>query len=255
MAVGREITVNAVSFPQQGGIVLYACSPSGPETVAADGAGRTSDRVHLVSLLREHLARIKGNPTTEGCRAGGVDLPVQIIHDALGRPRLRLGECDGPAVSFSEGGGKLWAALCGDASDIGIDAAATDEFPDDYPFHRAFHDQELRHALTLTSGDSKKACALLWSIKEAAVKALGCAFHLVDPRQICVDPRTAEEDGGLVFTVGLSDQALQRFPLMRDRRIGVRSYFREETWLSVALLNRQRRDAVARRLEHGREMT
>ena len=170
--------------------------------------------------------------------ADGVDLPVRIIHDPLGRPQLRLGECEGPAVSFSEGGGKFWAALCGDASDIGIDAAATDEFPDDYPFHRAFHDQELRHALTSTSGDSKKACALLWSIKEAAVKALGCAFHLVDPRQINVYP-SAGEDDGYTFPVGLSGKAKVRFPTAACRSLWVRSLPQNKLWISIAHLNRR----------------
>jgi len=198
---------------------------------------------------------MKGSPWTEGRFSDRADLPLQILHDPLGRPHLRLGGCEGPAISFSEGGGKIWAALSGDAPAIGIVAAGTDEFPDDYPFHRAFHDQELRHALMLTSGNSKKASALLWSIKEAAVKAVGCAFHLVDPRQICVDPSVAEEDGGHFFTVGFSGKALVRFPLMKDRCLWVRSHFQEEMWLSIALLNRQRRNAVARRLEHGGEMT
>jgi phosphopantetheinyl transferase (holo-ACP synthase) len=233
------MTVNAVSFPHQGGTVLYACSPSGPGTIAANGASWTAEKIHLVSLLREHLAGIKGIPWTKGRFADGVDLPERIIHDPLGRPRLLLGECAGPAVSFSEGGGKIWAALCGDASDIGIDAAATDEFPDDYPFRRAFHDQEFRHTLTLTSGDSKKASALLWSIKEAAVKALGCAFHLVDPLQIRVHPSVAEsvaeKDDRYIFTAALSGKALTRFPLMAGRCIWVHSHFQEETWLSIAL--------------------
>ena len=46
----------------------------------------------------------------------------------LGRPHLLLGKYRGPAISFSEGGGQLWAALCGDESDIGIDVAEADEF-------------------------------------------------------------------------------------------------------------------------------
>ena len=99
-----------------------------------------------------------------------------------------MGEVQGPAISFSEGGGNVWAALCGDASDIGIDVAAAEEFQGGYPLHRVFHDQELRHTLRLTRGDLTKAPALLWSIKEAVVKALGCAFHLVAPRQVHVSP-------------------------------------------------------------------
>ena len=84
----------------------------------------------------------------------------------------------------------------------------------------------------------KKAAALLWSIKEAAVKALGCGFHLVDPRQICVYPSAAEKDDWSSFSVGLSGKALGRFPMMANRCLWVRSLFQEEMWLSIALLNR-----------------
>jgi phosphopantetheinyl transferase (holo-ACP synthase) len=90
----------------------------------------------------------------------------------------------------------------------------------------------------LAGGDSEKAAALLWSVKEAAVKALGCAFHLVDPRQIHVYPSAAENDGWHTFTVCLSGKALERFPIA-SRCILVRSLFQEKMWLSIALLNRQ----------------
>jgi len=213
----REITVNAISFPHQRETVLYACLP-------CDRASRTADNIHLVSILLEHLA--------------GVDSPIQIVHDALGRPKLLLGECEGPAISFSEGGGKIWAALCPDTSDIGIDAARTDEFPKEYPFGRVFNAQELQHALKLAGGNSEKAAALLWSVKEAVVKAMGCAFHLVDPRQICVYPSAAENDGWHTFTVCLSGKALERFPIA-GRCVLVRSFFQEKMWLSIALLNWQ----------------
>jgi phosphopantetheinyl transferase (holo-ACP synthase) len=90
----------------------------------------------------------------------------------------------------------------------------------------------------LAGGDLEKASALLWSIKEAAVKALGCAFHLVDPRQICVYPSTGG-DGGYTFPVGLSGKALVRFPMMASRCILVRSLPKRKMWLSIALLNRR----------------
>ena len=233
----REIAVNAVSFPDQRGTVLYACSPGDSETVVGRRASRTADKIHLVSILREHLVAMAGFPRTDRRFSNNADLPIQVVHDPLGRPQLQLGEIQGPAISFSEGGGKIWAALCGDTSDIGIDTAATDEFPKEYPFHRVFHVQELQQALRLTSGDLEKASALLWSIKEAAVKALGCAFHLVDPRHICVYPSAAEKDGWYVSKVGLSGKALVRFPKMASRCLWVRSLFQEKRWLSIALLN------------------
>jgi phosphopantetheinyl transferase len=161
---------------------------------------------------------------------------MQIVHDALGRPHLLLGERRGPAISFSTAGGEVWAALCGDESDIGIDVAGSAEFQEGYPVHRVFHAPELHLALELAGGDLAGAAALLWSIKESVAKALGCAFHLVDPRDIHVDP-SAVEDGGPAFSARLAGKALVRFPLAGRRPIAVRSLPRAETWLSIAAWN------------------
>jgi phosphopantetheinyl transferase (holo-ACP synthase) len=235
----QEITVKAVRFPHQRGAVLYACLPCDTETIAGHRTSGAGDKQRLASILWEHLAGMEGSPWTDCRFSNRSDLPIQVFHDPLGRPQLLLGDCEGPAISFSEGGGKIWAALCPDTSDIGIDAAGTDEFPKEYPFHRVFHAQELQHALRLASGDSEKAAALLWSIKEAAVKALGCAFHLVDPRQIYVYTSAAEKDGWHIFTTCLSGKALERFPMMVNRGILVRSLFQEKMWLSIARLSWQ----------------
>jgi phosphopantetheinyl transferase (holo-ACP synthase) len=236
----REIIVKTVSFPHQRGTVFYACSPCDTETIAGHRASRTADKIHLVSILREHLMRIKGSPRTDCGFSNRADLPIQVVHDPLGRPQLLLGECEGPSISFSECRGKIWAALCGDMSDIaiGIDAAGTDEFPAEYPFHRVFHPEELQHALRLAAGDLEKASALLWSIKEAVVKALGCAFHLVDPRQITIYPSEGKE-GGYTFPVGLSGKALERFPIAAGRSLWVRSLPDRKMWLSIALFSRR----------------
>jgi phosphopantetheinyl transferase len=184
---------------------------------------------------------VKASPLGKGGQAGNpAAVPIQVVHDPLGRPLLRWGENRGPAISFSEGGGKIWAALCGDESDIGIDVAETDEFQGEYPVHRVFHGPELHHALRLTGGDVARASALLWSVKEAVAKALGCAFHAVSPRQINVYPAVGR-DGGYTFPVGLSGKALVRFPLDPGRSIWVRSLPRAQMWLSIALLPRQDR--------------
>jgi phosphopantetheinyl transferase (holo-ACP synthase) len=153
-----------------------------------------------------------------------------------------VGEFRGPAVSFSEGAGKVWAALSGDESDIGIDVAGADEFPKNYPVHRVFHPEELQHALRLAGGDRANACALLWSIKEAFVKALGCAFHFVDPLQVRVSSPAEEapgRDGGYVFPVGLSAKIQSRFPPSASRHLSVSSRPLSQMWLSIAHLNRE----------------
>jgi phosphopantetheinyl transferase len=144
-----------------------------------------------------------------------------------------LGEHRGPAISFSTAGEEIWAALCGDGSDIGIDVAGSAEFQEGYPLHRVFHEQELHQALVLAGGDLARAAALLWSIKEAVAKALGCAFHLVDPRDIHVQPSAAADDGP-AFSVRLSGKTRVRFPMADSRSITVRSLPQAGTWLSIA---------------------
>ena len=179
-------------------------------------AGRTSQGTNSASspFCGTTLWGWKAPPWKHCQSSNKRTFPLQVVRGLLGRPHLMLGKYSGPAISFSQGGGHLWAALCGDESDIGIDVAGPDEFKRefqrDYPFHRVFHPQELQHALKLAGGDLEKASALLWSIKEAVVKALGCGFHLVDPRQITVYPSeegaagyAAAEDCGLYLFGGL----------------------------------------------------
>ena len=242
----QEITVHVASFVHQRGPVFYASLPYGPcatETLKRRGTNGAGDKKHrLVSILWGHLVAMESPFWKYYHLSNKVAFPTQVVRGLLGRPHLLLGGYRGPAISFSEGGGKVWAALCGDESDIGIDVAGIDEFHREYPFHRVFHPQELQHALRLAGGDLEKASALLWSIKESVVKALGCAFHLVDPRQITVYPLSEEAVGGngrYIFPVALSGKALARFPIAADRSLWVRSFPKRKMWLSIALLSRQ----------------
>jgi hypothetical protein len=238
----QGVTVQAVRFVQGRGPVFIASWPGGPcatETLKGCGTSGAGEKHRLISTLWDHLAVGEDSLWKRG-RSSDSAFPIQVVHGLLGRPYLLLGEYFGPAISFSEGAGKVWAALCGDESNIGIDVAGTDEFQGEYPFHRVFHPPELQQALKLAGGDRKKAAALLWSIKEAVVKALGCAFHLVDPQQITVYPSTGAAvagGGGYTFPVGLSGKALLRFPLAVGRSLWVRSFPQGEMWLSIALWN------------------
>jgi phosphopantetheinyl transferase len=205
---------------------------------------KAESRHRLISVLWDHLVAMKRPPGKRCQFADEMASPIQIGCDRLGRPLLLVGKYRGPAISFSEGDGKVWAALCGDASDIGIDVAGTDEFGEGYPCHRVFHPQEIQHASRVTGGDLKNASALLWSIKEAVVKALGCAFHLVDPLQMTVNPSASGARGGsgYTFPVDLSGKALMRFPMAADRPLWVHSLPQEKMWLSIALLNQRPTD-------------
>ena len=236
----QRITVHAMSPVHRMGPAFYASLPHETQTPKGRETSGRETRRRLVSILWEHLVTVdspRGNWTLSSNKAA---LPIHVVRDALGKPHLMLGQCRGPAISFSEGGGAVWAALCGDESDIGIDVAETNEFQGDYPFHRVFNAQELQHIRRLAGGDMETASALLWSIKEAVVKALGCGFHLVEPRDIHVHP-TAEADGEYTFGACLSGKALERLPIGAGRHIWVRSVPWAKNWLSIAFLNWQRR--------------
>lgn len=235
-----EVTVLTMNSDHQSGPVFFAslpCESHGKETPKGPGTDGEA-KLHLVSTLWDHLAASENPLWKRGKSSNRDDYQIQVVHGTLGRPQLLLGESRGPAISFSKGGGRIWAALCGDDSDIGIDVAESDEFRRDYPVQRVFHPEELEHALSLADGDPENASALLWSIKEAVVKALGCAFHFVDPRQITVYP-AAEGNGEYIFPVGLSGKALMRFPLAAGGPLRVSSLRRGKLWLSFALVNRR----------------
>ena len=236
----QELTVDTVSFIHGRGPVFYTSMPCTNETLKCYRTNGAVDKHRLVSTLWGHLVAME-SPLWKHCQPSDrTTSPIQIVSGLLGKPHLLLGEHQlGPAISFSQGGGKIWAALSGDDSDIGIDVAGSDEFQKEYPFHRVFHSQELQHALRLAGGNLEKASSLLWSIKEAAVKALGSAFHLVDPRQITVFPSVGDAvggDGGYTFTVGLSGKALIQFPIAAGRDLWACSLPQGKMWLSIALL-------------------
>jgi len=240
----QGLTVHALSFVHGRGPVFYASVPCADETLKGGGTNGAGDKHRLVSTLWDHLVATE-SPFWKRCQPyNSAAFPIQVVRGLLGKPRLLLGKYEGPAISFSEGGGRIWAALCGDESGIGIDVAGHDEFKREYPFDRVFHPQELQHALRLARGELEKALALLWSVKEAAAKALGSGFHLVDPRQITVHPSeegAAGGNGGYTFPVSLSGKALVRFPIAAGRSLWVRSLPQVKFWLSISLLSRQQR--------------
>ena len=237
-----KVTVHRMNPVHRRGPVFYASLPCDTEPPKGLGTNGEEAKHRLVSILWDHLAATDSPRWTFYLSSNRAAFPIQVVRDPLGKPHLLLGARRGPAISFSESGGKVWAALCGDESDMGIDVAEAVEFRGEYPFHRVFNGQELQHVLKLAGGDLEKASALLWSVKEAAVKALGCAFHFVDPLQIHVYPSIGVDDGagndGYTFPVRLSGKALARFPIGAGLSLWVRSFPQVKTWLSIAVLNR-----------------
>jgi phosphopantetheinyl transferase (holo-ACP synthase) len=235
-------TVHTMNPVHRSGPVFYASLPRDTEAPGGHETNGEEAKHRLVSILWDHLVAMDSPLWTFCLSSNRAAFPIQVVRDPLGKPHLLLGAHRGPAISFSEGGGKVWAALCGDESDMGIDVAEAAEFQGEYPFHRVFNAQELQHVLNLADGDLEKASALLWSVKEAVVKALGCAFHFVDPLQIHVYPSIGGDDG-YAFPVRLSGKARARFPTSAGL-LWVRSFPLVKMWLSIAVLNRHIDTAV-----------
>jgi phosphopantetheinyl transferase len=236
------VTVHTMNHVQGQGPVYYAALPRDIGTPTGRATNKEETRCRLVSALWDHLvAQGSSLWKCSSNSARNMD-PIRVARDQLGKPHLLRGEFRGPAISFSGGGGNVWAALSGDESDLGIDVALAEEFQGNYPVHRVFHPEELHHALRVAGGDLAQASALLWSVKEAVVKALGCAFHLVEPRHVTVYPSEAGvpvDDGWHSFPVGLSGKALVRYPLAVSRSLRVRSRPQSKQWFSIAVLNRE----------------
>ena len=199
----QDITVHAVSFVHRRGPVFYAslpCCHRNPQRICGrtgQGTSTASSPSCGITLWRWKV--LFGNaviPPTEplsrfrwsAARLAG---PISCWENIGVRPSpsARVEEKSGPpSVEMSPISASMWQGPMNSRRE--------------YPFHRVFHAQELQHALRLAGGDLEKASALLWSIKEAVVKALGCAFHLVDPRQINVYPRSAGRGRRRVYLSG-----------------------------------------------------
>jgi hypothetical protein len=168
-------------FASGGAQVLPGLGPYGPVLYASDLAGPGSKE----RLVRRLLASLAGQEKGRFLQPGTVSLELT----ALGQPRLLLKGHPGPAISFSQAAGCLWAGLT-TAGQVGVDAALPSEFEEGYPIARAFGPAELDWARPLNGGDTAGAAALLWALKEATVKALGVGFHVLAPLAVeAVSPR------------------------------------------------------------------
>jgi hypothetical protein len=172
--------------------VFSGLGPSDPVIYASDLAGAGAKE----RLVQRLLASLPGQ------EAGGAGPwapgPVSLELTPLGQPRLFLGGQPGPAVSFSQAAGRIYAALtC--TGQVGVDAAMPAEFEAGYPMARAFRPAELDWARPLSGGNPSGAAALLWTLKEAAVKALGVGFHFLDPLAVEVLSPIPWQDGWRVL--------------------------------------------------------
>jgi phosphopantetheinyl transferase len=169
------------------------------------------------------------------CTRDRRDLPVELSNDRLGRPRLVVDGREHHSISFTRLSDLIWGALSFGTL-IGIDAADSRDFEGQYPFQRAFHEDEVRQGIMAGARGVSEAAALMWSAKEAAVKAIGVGFHLIDPKE--VRARIARVSG---------ERSLMRIDLgcrIQERNwcdseiIKVRACQRPGGWISIALASR-----------------
>lgn len=119
------------------------------------------------------------------------EMRFHLTHDSWGCPKLLINRRPCPKISFSRGLKCIWAAL-GHGAGLGVDEASAIEFEIGYPYHRAFSPYELTWASD-ACGSLSLGSALLWSVKEAAVKSLGTGFHTIHPSEIiCEAPLKSE---------------------------------------------------------------
>ena len=96
----------------------------------------------------------------------------------LGRPMIHWENGAVQSISFSHGGKRLWGGICRRPG-LGCDTAMRSDFSDGFPVERVFHPEETESWRNHPSPPQLET-ALLWSIKEASVKALGTGFHRFD---------------------------------------------------------------------------
>jgi hypothetical protein len=197
-------TTHTLSRLFPGGCIVFASIVSRPGAKAV-----------LVHRLLRELAR--HDPAWSAPPDGKA---LTLCKSTLGSPYLLLEGKQGPALSFSHGGGRLWAAVCGRGS-VGIDVAYREEFGGDYPFARAFRPEELDCARALFPDDKARGAALIWSLKEASVKATGSGFNLFDPLEVYVGKPLFREDGFL-------------FEVLAGRPISAVVRQEHRGWLSMA---------------------
>lgn len=165
----------------------------------------------------------------EGCQ--------RVTHDVMGKPRVHRYEGSGPAVSFSYGADRLWAAL-GDCSiDIGVDIADPCDFQGNYPFHQAFLEADWSEVPCPLHRQSADAAAFVWSLKEAAVKALGSGFHYFGPLDVAIR-RSQDRGGDMLFEFVFSPADHELAESVRYVRVVAAAWRMGRFWLALASCGR-----------------
>jgi phosphopantetheinyl transferase len=208
--------------------ILYCWSRS--SGYGGTEASRSARKIRLTSDLLGAI-RMEGHRNVPADHSAN----VRVVSDSLGKPELYIGTRKGPAVSFSYAPHRIWATACSDATGLGIDVADPSDFGEGYPYHRVFHKDELGLALEVCDGKRKEAAALLWSVKEAILKALGCGLHLIDPLEVRVFQAFGTNDSPQWYAQ-VDDEARSKVPRFGESGLPVSVFRRERNWVSLAAI-------------------
>ncbi|MBI5569289.1 MAG: 4-phosphopantetheinyl transferase family protein [Desulfomonile tiedjei] len=193
----------------------------------------------LRRTLQEQLAKLlwtrSASSSYEGTSSHGITHDVRIVRTILNRPLLRVSDRRCASVSFSWTTGVLWAALSDEGTGVGIDASEAAEFEGPYPYERVFGEPEWGAWFTGGRETYPETAALVWSGKEAVVKAIGSGFHLIAPREVEIVPCDTQRDQ-IRCRAGFSNRVLERFPELRRARTCIMSFKESRAWLSIALI-------------------
>lgn len=193
---------------------------------------RNERREIKVNLLESMMPFLSGGSRFDQCLGERHTCAIDLGTDFLGKPIVREAGLPRLSVSFSQGEALMWAAICQNGV-CGVDSAHSEEFRGAYPFKRAFHEDEFESLSAGTDVSREEAAAILWSVKEAAVKALGCGFHLIDPLQMNV-VSVGVRSAGLLSTAVVSGLGESIRELREQLAVHVVTFpFRTE-WVSLA---------------------
>ncbi len=162
---------------------------------------------------------------------------VTLGYDENGKPQLNIGEFSDMAVSFSHISDMLWASLSCSGNHLGMDVARAEEFEGNYPFQRAFHPEEL-YSSRIDIHEIRESAALLWSVKEAVVKALGIGYGVLGPLDIRIE---SIEDCATHYIprIFIAPAALRGIGLRSSTCLNLISFSHAGSWISVAIRPKQ----------------
>jgi phosphopantetheinyl transferase len=196
--------------------VLPVQSANGPVAIHYASAALSGERDRIKNTLAGWLVQQTGLASQAAS-----DEPL-LRYDGLGCPRFNQGIPLPLAISFSQTGPEIWAAVARTDA-LGLDVESPENFRGSYPYDRVFSEAEFQ-CVTGYCPAKEDAAAMLWSCKEAAMKKRGTGFHFTDPRDVRVQSCEMTNEP-LIFTVSVATPERISVTVVKERHL----------WLAFAI--------------------